>query len=99
MTTMILRISFFITTPLRGLELLFGLACLSLVACSDSGDQKGDDIPPVGDRAYPIVDTNQIICYDTAEAVACGSTFSGQDAAYEGQAPTDAPPSRESMFM
>ncbi len=62
---------------------------LCLFACTDrsTSDDDDDDDQPQSELTYPIVDTNQVTCYDTAEAVACGSTSLGQDAECEGQVP------------
>ena len=58
---------------------------LSLIGCATPGED--GLLPPAGDVTYPIVDTNQVTCYDTAGVVGCDGAFAGQDASYEGFAP------------
>ena len=42
-------------------------------------------------QVYPIVDTNQVLCYDDSDAISCpnsGEAFYGQDAQHTGNAPS-----------
>ncbi len=55
------------------------LAALLLTACLPD-----DDLSPIGEESYPIVDTGQTDCYDTTSAIPCGDALAGQDAQYTG---------------
>jgi Protein of unknown function (DUF1566) len=55
-------------------------------ADDDSDDDLDDDFdPPSVD--FPVVDTNQSLCYGLNTSMTCGSEFAGQDAQYEGYQP------------
>ncbi|NWF62801.1 MAG: DUF1566 domain-containing protein, partial [Chloroflexi bacterium] len=54
------------------------------------GGQSGSSAPSAG-ISYPIVDTGQTTCYDNDSAIPCpqtGQAFAGQDANYQGLAPS-----------
>jgi hypothetical protein len=54
-----------------------------------TGSESGEH--PAGDLTYPIVDTGQSYCYDDGVSMPCpieGESFYGQDAQYNGNAPS-----------
>ncbi len=65
------------------------LALPLLLACPTSGALDDPTVDPAGDLVYPIVDTDQVACYDAATEVACPTegAFAGQDAAWDGWQP------------
>jgi hypothetical protein len=71
------------------LVILAGLCCWGVFACSNAGSAgKGGPAVAVD---YPIVDSNQSLCYNASAVIACpasGMPFYGQDAQIEGNQPS-----------
>jgi hypothetical protein len=62
---------------------------LPVLPSANPGTSGAESSIPAG-LTYPIVDTNQISCYDAASGIACpseGQAFYGQDAQYMGNTP------------
>jgi len=65
---------------------LSAMLIVGLVGCSTTAEEKAS-----GDLTYPIVDTNQGLCYNNLESTECpveGNDFYGQDAQYTGNVPS-----------
>ena len=68
----------------------FLLTVTLFIACEDDIEEE-DEIEVVIDRTYPIVETNQGLCYSNCVQIdppAEGEAFYGQDAQYTGTAPS-----------
>ncbi len=67
-------------------------AALALVGCASSpcaeSESSSSNTGAGSAGGYTVVDTDQTTCYDDSSSVACsGSSYTGQDGAYEGEVP------------
>jgi hypothetical protein len=75
----------------RLISIFFILAIIISIGCSDSSsssDKKEENLPDIS--GYPIVSTNQTVCYNNSSVIsapASGSAFYGQDAQYSRNEP------------
>jgi len=66
------------------------LALISMAACDDSGTRSSDKVKSDVQKTkikYPIVDTDQVLCYDNTSSIPApkkGEAFYGQDAQHDG---------------
>ena len=66
------------------------LLVMSVSGCSSESSNTSETVSS-GDLTYPIVDTNQGLCYNNSEAIECpieGEAFYGQDSQYTGILPS-----------
>ncbi len=82
------------TPRLRPFLLVVSVLAILAAACG-SDDDATETTTPEGEStasaSYPIVDTNQGLCYNNSELIDCpaeGEAFYGQDAQYTGNAPS-----------
>ncbi len=75
-------------------SIIFGMfiTLTAFVSCTSDNETTDETSQEISlDNAYPIVDTNQNLCYGDAEQINCpsvGEDFYGQDSQYSGTAPS-----------